>query len=428
MMNVLVLGKGGREHAIARALAGSPSVEQVFALPGRRSFAPQALCLPGALLDKALPQPDTASHSNLKALIKEKNIKLVVIGPEKELTEGWADFFCDLSVPVFGPSREATQLESSKLFAKRFMARSNVPTSDFEEVSSVEQVLSTAPRFGFPVVLKADGLAGGKGVFICQDKAELEQSARAMFEQKIFGPAGEKALLERFQKGEELSVFVLTNGSEYRILPFARDYKKLKENNQGPNTGGMGAFAPHVVSPALKKHIEESIVRPSIEGIKSHNLFYRGVLYIGLMIVDEQALVLEYNVRFGDPEAQVLFPLLKGDWAEALLSTAKGVLPDLSWKENGCSACVVLASKGYPLQPVTGALIKGEPSFESPYSYFLHAGTKKTDEGFFTDGGRVLNAIGLGETKEIALQHAYEQASRVQWPGMQKRSDIGSKI
>ena len=415
-MNVLVLGKGGREQALVRALAHSPKVQQVFALPGRSGFEPQATCLPNQTLEKNF----------LKELIKTKNIKLVVIGPEKELAEGWSDFFRSLNVPTFGPSQEAAQLESSKIFSKHFMSSVGIPTSRFEEVSSVENVLNSSSQFGFPVVLKADGLAAGKGVFICHNKKELEESARLLFEKKIFGPSGEKALLEVFQKGEELSVFVLTNGNDYTLLPFARDYKKLKESNIGPNTGGMGAFAPYNISLDLQKNIVTTIVQPSIEGLKKNNLFYRGVLYIGLMIVDQKPFVLEYNVRFGDPEAQVLLPLLEGDWAEVFLSVAEGRLLDLHWKKNAFASCVVLAAEGYPSKPVTGVSIHGNIVFESSHSYFLHAGTKKTNTEWVTDGGRVLNAVGLGNNKKESLQHAYKQAAQVHWPRMQMRSDIGN--
>ena len=415
-MNVLVLGKGGREQALVRALAHSPKVHQVFALPGRSGFEPQATCLSNQTLEK----------SSLKELIKTKNIKLIIIGPEKELADGWSDFFRSLNVPVFGPSQEAAQLESSKLFAKHFMSSMKIPTSNFEEVNSVENVLNASTQFGFPAVLKADGLAAGKGVFICHNKKELEESAQLLFEQKIFGPAGEKALLEVFQKGEELSVFVLTNGSDYKILPFARDYKKLKENNQGPNTGGMGAFAPHTISADLQKKIEEKIIKPSIEGLRNNHLSYHGVLYIGLMIVNQEPFILEYNVRFGDPEAQVLLPLLEGDWAEVFLSVAKGKLPVLNWKKNTFATCVVLAGEAYPSQPVTGVPLQGNIGFESSYSYFLHAGTKKTNTKWLTDGGRVLNALGLGNSKEESTQNAYKQAAQVSWPGMQMRSDIGN--
>ena len=414
-MNVLILGKGGREQALVRALAPSPSVEQIFVLPGRTGFEPQAICLMNQTLEK----------KTITKLIKTKNIQMVIIGPEKELAEGWSDFFRSLNVPVFGPSKKAARLESSKLFAKHFMSSAGIPTSTFEEIHSVKDALTLGARFDFPVVLKADGLAAGKGVFICHNKQELEQYAQMLFEQKIFGKAGEKALLETFQNGSELSVFVLTNGNEYTLLPFAQDYKKLKENNQGPNTGGMGAYAPYTIASDLQKKIEEKIIQPGINEIKKNNLFYRGILYIGLMIVDENPFVLEYNVRFGDPEAQVLLPLLDGDWAEVFLSVAKGKQPSLKWRKNTFATCVVLAGEGYPSQPVQNVPVQGDIGSHSTQSYFLHAGTKKTDAGWLTNGGRVLNAIGLGTNKMEATKRAYKQASLAHWTGMQVRPDIG---
>ena len=411
-MNVLILGKGGREHALAKAVASSPTVKQVFVLPGREGF----------VLNKVHLSPTPLEKDKLKEQIQKQNIKLVVIGPEKELHEGWSDFFRSEGVAVFGPSQSATRLESSKLFAKQFMLSARVPTPDFKKISSVKEALQNAEKW--PVVLKADGLAAGKGVFICHNEKELKKCAELLFEKKIFGKAGEHALLEKFKKGEELSAFVLTNGKDYTLLPFAKDYKKLKDHNQGPNTGGMGAFAPYVIPAELKQKIEEQVVQPSVQEIKKQNLFYRGVLYIGLMIVEGEPFVLEYNVRFGDPEAQVLLPLLKGDWAKVFLSIAEGNLPALNWKKDFFSACVVLAGGEYPARSSSGVVIEGNINKQSEWAYFLHAGTKKTKQNWVTDGGRILNALGIGNTKEKALEQAYKQASYVHWPGKHQRSDI----
>ena len=414
-MNILIIGKGGREHAFIKALSGSASVKQIFVLPGRAGFEPEAICVPTNFLEK----------EKIKLFVKENKIELVIFGGETELASGWSDFFRSLNIWVFGPSREASQLESSKLFAKLFMSRANIPTASFREIDSIQAALNSSSEFGFPVVLKADGLAGGKGVFICQSLEELKKSAELIFKKKIFGSNGHKALLETFQKGEELSVFVLTNGSEYTILPFARDYKKLREKNQGPNTGGMGAFAPYEVSSTLQEKIETKIVKPSMQALKENNLFYRGVLYIGLMITNDEPSVLEYNIRFGDPEAQVLLPLLEGDLAQIFLSIAKGKVPKISWKKDLYLTCVVLAAEGYPFQPLSGAFIEVDLSVESSESYFLQAGTEKRNKGWFVAGGRVLNAIGKGASREEATRRAYTQAQRVYWPGIQKRSDIG---
>ena len=414
-MNILVLGKGGREQAISKALSESPSVQKIWTpdiMGNEREYVP----------------PFPWSSTQALQLISRKKIDLVVIGPEKELAEGVGDFFRSLNVPVFGPSKSASQLESSKLFAKKFMLTEQIPTAEFKEINSVQQIQKI--QWDFPLVLKADGLAKGKGVFICHNKEDLEQKAHNLFEKKIFGPAGEKALIERFQTGWEMSVFVLLShppSSSFHILPFAKDYKKLKTQNQGPNTGGMGAFAPHFISSHLETKIKNKVILPTIKAITKHNFFYRGVLYIGLMILDNnEPQVLEYNVRFGDPETQVLMPLLEGDWGQVFFLVAQGKQPHLQWKKNHFATCVVLAGEGYPEKPSPSLPIQGDMEWESTHSYFLPAGAEKTKKGWFTKGGRVVNAIGLGTTKEEACQRAYEQASRIKWPGLQKRSDIGS--
>lgn len=413
-MNVLVLGKGGREHALVCALSDSSHVEQVFALPGRQGFSPFSQCVP----------QDWLNEEKLQWFIKEKSIDLVVIGPELELAEGWSDVFRSFGIRVFGPSQLASRLESSKIFAKKFMGSSGVTTSTFEEVCSVKEALFTLNRFSFPIVLKADGLAGGKGVFVCQDEKELETAAVSLFDKKVFGKSGEKALIEPFLTGWELSVFILTNGKDYELLPLAKDYKKRYDAHQGPNTGGMGAFAPYFVSDELMQKIQNQVVQPTVKGIKKNNLFYRGVLYIGLMITKEGPFVLEYNVRFGDPEAQVLLPLMDGDWAEVFYQIAEGKIPSLKWN-NSFVTCVVLVDKGYPEVVRQGSRIEGDIHFSSERSYFLHSGTRKTGDKWVTDGGRVLNAIGVGKSKEESIRKAYEQCTYVQWSGCAKRNDIG---
>ena len=419
-MNILVMGKGGREHAIIRAIKkSSVSVEhKVFVLPGQDGFKTLADCVSKDLLK---------DKESLKKWIQKENIKLVVIGPEQELVDGWADFFRNEGIDVFGPSREAAQLEASKLFAKKFMSSAGAPTSHYKEVCSVKEAVEESIGFDFPLVLKADGLAAGKGVFICPNKEDLKKAASLLFEEKIFGKSGEKAFLEQYQKGWELSVFILTNGEDYKLLPFARDYKKRDENNKGPNTGGMGAVAPHFISEDLQKQIHKTILKPTVTELKKRKMFYRGVLYIGLMITDKGPVVLEYNVRFGDPETQVVLPLLNGDWADVFHKVAQGRVVDVTWKQNCFSACVVLASPGYPFKPETGLPIEGEilSNLQSDTSYFLHAGVKEDQGKWLTNGGRVLNAIGLGNSQKKAIECAYQLASQVSWKNLHKRSDIG---
>ena len=418
-MNILVMGKGGREHAIIRSIKRSSIMHKVFTLPGQDGFK---------ILANLVSKDLLKDREQFKVWIKKESIDLVVIGPEQELVDGWADFFRDEKVAVFGPSKEASQLEASKLFAKDFMSSAGVPTSNYEELNSVKSVLEASLGFDFPVVLKADGLAAGKGVFICHNKEELEKSADLLFEQKIFGSAGEKAFLEQYQGGWELSAFILTNGEDYKLLPFARDYKKRDEGNKGPNTGGMGAVAPHFIDEDLQEKIHKQVLRPTVMELKKRNMFYRGVLYIGLMITDKGPVVLEYNVRFGDPETQVILPLLDGDWASVFYEVAQGNLPNMKWKQNHFSACVVLASPGYPFKPETGLPIKGNiiSDLQTDTSYFLHAGVKEENEKWLTNGGRVLNAIGLGGSQKESLQHAYDLVNQVNWKNLHKRSDIGN--
>lgn len=392
-MNTLVIGKGGREHAIVRALK---KTSDCYCFPGREGFDVQLF--------------QTSRVSTAEELIpemKDKKIDLVVIGPEAELSQGWPDVFRSYNFSVFGPSQKASQLESSKIFAKEFMAKAHIPTAGYFVVQSVKETLEQVKHFSPPYVLKADGLAGGKGVFICPDERSLKENAKKIFEDKIFGKAGEKALLEEFQEGKELSVFILTNGEDYRALPLAQDYKKLYEGGKGLNTGGMGSTAPLYIDSKMWKGIEENVLKPTVRQIKKDHLFYRGVLYVGLIRTSQGVKVLEYNVRFGDPECQVLLPLLDMDVTKLFYDVAQGNLPDLKFN-NLFSCCVVLSEKGYPENPEKGGLISLSLREDSDKAYFLHAGTKKSQQGFIVDGGRVLNAIGIGSSGEQARDRAYE--------------------
>lgn len=415
-LRVLVLGQGGREHAIVKALRSSPTVAEVHCAPGNPGIAMETIC-------HSLSLSDT---SQVLALQKRFAYDLVVIGPEAALAQGISDELRAQGALVFGPSKEAAQLESSKVWAKKFMQEAGVPTAPFVVVSSVEETLQAAPQFTPPYVFKADGLAAGKGVFICKDKEELKQAAHSVFVEKSLGAAGAQALLEQFQPGYELSYLVLTNGKDYVSLPLAQDHKRLKENNQGPNTGGMGTIAPVMISEELHQAIHDKVLKPTVKHLKKRELLYRGVIFVGLMITDEGPSTLEYNVRFGDPETQVILPLLKGDWGQALLKISQGEVPSLQWHRLH-AACVVLAAEGYPEKPVSGSPINGEITFESAGSYFLHAGTaRQVPNTWMTAGGRVLNAIGIGNTREEAVKNAYYQAKKVSWRGLQHRLDIGA--
>ena len=415
-MKVLVIGSGCREHAIIKSLKEDSKVTQVYSLPERKSIL-EIKHLSGTLL---------SDHNALADEILKEKIDLVVVGPEQPLVDALADDLRKKDIKVFGPSAKAAQLEGSKVFSKTFMKENSIPTASYQVVSSVADVLRESENFFPPYVLKADGLAGGKGVFICKDIQDLEQKAQFLFEKKALGSAGERAILEDFQSGEEISVFVLASEQKYQILPVARDYKRLLDGQQGPNTGGMGAVAPIEVDKKLMSSIETGIIQPTLKGLKAKGSPYCGILYIGLMVHKGIPKVLEYNVRFGDPEAQVLIPLLNGSWAEVFSEVASGNMPNLKWKKGG-AACVVLAAEGYPDQVVKGSSIEGLIYYQTPSSYFLHGGISQTDDQkWVTSGGRVLNAVALASSREEAVSLAYKHIHQMSWKGMQHRKDIGS--
>ena len=415
-MKVLVVGSGCREHAIAKALWEDKKTSAVCSLPERVSLK-ETVGLPLSLLN---------DKEALVSRLKKERVDLVVIGPEQPLAEGLSDFLREKGLKVFGPCAKAAQLEASKIFAKQFMKNQQIPTASYHIVSSVAEVLQASENFFPPFVLKADGLAGGKGVFICGNRAELEEKSRFLFEKKALGRAGEKAVLEDFQSGREISVFVITNGESYSLLPAVQDYKRLYDKQKGPNTGGMGAIAPVSVSSDLMKSIEDLIIKPTLKGLKENQLTYRGVLYLGLMIHKNFPKVLEYNVRFGDPEAQVLLPLLDGSWLDVFYKTACGDLPDLKWKKR-YSACVVLCAENYPEGPLRESPIKGLIYHKTANSWFIHGSLSRNKDQWFTKGGRILNAVALGKSKEEAVQRAYEQIKKISWPGMHYRTDIGKQ-
>lgn len=412
-MNTLVIGQGGREHALVKALNESSRVETTYVLPGNDGMSNWA---------QIINKPATAA--NVLAAVQTHQIELVIIGPEVNLVDGLADHLREAGVKVVGPSRSGARLEASKIFSKEFMQEYKVPTAHAIVVKTVAETMAGAKDFTPPYVLKADGLAAGKGVFICKDLAELERDARSIFEDRSLGEAGSQALLEQFSKGKELSVLVMTNGTDYSLLPFSRDHKRLGEKDTGPNTGGMGVVGPIEISADVLRKIDQDIVAPSLRGIRERKMLYRGILYIGIMLTDEGPSVIEYNVRFGDPEAQVVLPMLDGDWASVFADLADGKVQKLKWKSQSIT-CLVLAAEGYPEKPVKGTLIEGEPHFESSEGYLLHAGTRKGATGFETNGGRVMNAVGLGKTLADSRARAYEVAEKVKWSGRQLRRDIG---
>ncbi len=414
-MRVLVVGQGGREHSLVRALYFSPSVTEVHAVPGSDGMT-EAIC----------HKVDTGNIAAVLELCQKFQFDLVVIGPEQALVDGLSNTLRAAGIAVFGPSQDAARLEGSKIFNKQFLVEGNIPTAPAVVVQTVAETLKAAESFTPPYVLKADGLAGGKGVYICQTLENLREAAAELFEQKILGVAGEKALLEKFQKGYELSYFILTNGESYVSLPMAQDHKKIGEGETGPNTGGMGTVAPISILPEEHDIILQRVVEPTVRHLREKKMVYRGVIFIGLMMTADGPSVLEYNVRFGDPETQVLMPLLNGDWGKVFLSVAKGEIPKLQWKDI-YAACVVMAAEGYPQTVVKGSVISGDLNTQTSSSYFLHAGTQKNENGWVVNGGRVLNSVGLGSSHREALKKAYDLCEQARWQGIQYRRDIGKK-
>lgn len=414
-MRILVIGQGGREHALIRALYFSPSTTEVHVAPGNPGMS-QAINHSINISDKA----------QVISLCKKFNFDLVVIGPEQPLVDGLADDLRRAGILVFGPSANAAQLEGSKIFTKNFLSTAGVPTAAFKVVTSVAESLAAAPGFTPPYVLKADGLAGGKGVVICPQLDDLKKAAEDLFDKKILGTAGSRAILEQFMPGYELSFFVLTNGSQFEVMPLAQDHKRIGDGDTGPNTGGMGTVAPIPIPDGDYRRIIETIVAPTVKHLGESHLFYRGVLFIGIMMTSSGPSVIEFNVRFGDPEAQVLLPLLEGDWAQVMISIAKGEIRRLKWKSIS-TACVVMAAENYPQAPVKGSPIEGDVMAQTSSSYILHAGTDKKDDKWVVSGGRVLGVVGIGSTLREAIKKSYDLAETVRWKGVQMRRDIGKK-
>ena len=412
-MNILVIGSGGREHAIIKSLAQSAKVNKIYCSPGNAGIAELASNV----------NLEIKNHSAVVLFCAENKIDFVFIGPEDPLVDGLADSLRAKKIPVFGPSMAAAKLEGSKIFAKSFMQEAGVPTADADLVSSVADTMAAAKKYSAPYILKADGLAAGKGVFICASLAELQNAATDIFEKKTLGPAGNYALLEQNIPGKEISLLVLTNGSEFQVLPMAQDHKRLFDNNTGPNTGGMGTVAPMLIENSLYEKIIARVVKPSIAQLKTHRYLFYGVLFIGLMIKDDEPYVLEYNVRFGDPETQVILPLIENDIAELFSELGNGRLSPL--KLNGKTAfCIVNAAEGYPEKPVKNKTILLPENTESTYT--LHAGTALTPTGqLVSAGGRVLNIIAVRDNFTQAREAAYEFNAQVIFEGRQFRNDLG---
>jgi phosphoribosylamine--glycine ligase len=421
-MKILVIGSGAREHALAWKLSREPGVDAVISAPGNPGIASEARCLP----------VDVSSPSALLAIADSQDVDLAVVGPELPLSRGVVDAFSAAGRAIVGPTKAAAALEWSKAFAKDFMARHRVPTAAFRVCESAHAALAAIRRgeFAFPLVLKADGLAAGKGVVIAEDAATAEVVVGAMMVERRFGDAGDRIVLEEFLAGQEASYFVLADGTNFVQLGSAQDHKRIFDDDRGPNTGGMGAFAPSpLITAEMSRRVADEIVSPVLAGMQQEGLPYRGFLYVGLMLTADGPKVIEFNVRFGDPEAQVVLPMLDEDLAWLLGEAATGALPSRSARfRNEPHVGVVLAAGGYPDVPETGKTIDGiDAASEMPGSIVFHAGTARRDGRLVTAGGRVLTVVGRSTTYRNAIDTAYAAASRIRFEGMQYRRDIGRK-
>ena len=369
---------------------------------------------------------------DLVALARLEKVDLTVVGPELPLSLGIVDAFDAARLLIVGPTRAAAALESSKAFSKQFMARHRVPTARYEVCDSAEHALAVIAQgaFGYPLVLKADGLAAGKGVVIAADRATAEDAIRTMMVDRRFGDAGSRVVVEEFLSGEEASYFVLADGERFMPLSTAQDHKRIWDDDKGPNTGGMGAFAPSpLVTPEIEQRVIDEIVTPVLAGMKQEGMPYRGFLYVGLMLTAGGPKVIEFNVRFGDPEAEVIFPLMDEDLAPILLAAARGELPDRPVKfRHDKSVCVVLAAGGYPDAGDSGKAISGlDAAAAVPNALVFHAGTSMRDGTLVSGSGRVLTVVGRGPSYQSAIDVAYRAAAHVRFDGMQYRRDIGRK-
>lgn len=419
-MNVLVVGGGGREHALAWRLARDPEVSRVLCAPGNPGIAGVARCVAISATD---PQA-------LLALAEREGIDLTVVGPEAALDKGLADLFRTAGRPIVGPPRSAAMLETSKVFSKKFMETAGIPTARYLVCETPQSALAAVAgdQFGFPVVVKADGLAGGKGVVVAVDWAEAEAAVRAAMVDQAFGAAGARLVIEECLVGPEVSFFALADGRRAIGLGSAQDHKRIFDDDRGPNTGGMGAFAPSpLMTAALEADVMQTIVRPVIDGLQADG-GYRGFLYVSLMLTADGPKVIEFNVRLGDPEAQVVLPMLEGRFAAALLQAAEGRLTDgLIHTGRGAAIGVVLAAAGYPAAPVTGARIEGLDEGADDDVPVFHAGTARQGDYLVTAGGRVLTVVARGADYADAMTRAYARVRAIHFDGMQFRRDIGTK-
>lgn len=417
-MKVLLIGNGGREHAMAWKIAESPKLKKLYVAPGNAGMDEIAQCVDITAKD----------IEGLLRFAKREAIDLTVVGPEAPLVEGIVDRFEAEGLKIFGPSKYAAQLEGSKAFSKNLMKKLSIPTGDFEVFENAERAKDYVAKKGVPIVIKVDGLAGGKGVAVVQSMPKAMEAIHLDMVKKVFGKAGDKIVIEQFLDGEEASVIAITDGTSVKLLASSQDHKRIFEGDHGPNTGGMGAYSPApVVTEAIEKELLEKVFIPIVEDMKAAGHPYKGFLYAGIMVTKDGPKVLEFNTRLGDPETQAILPRLKNDFLDLLWSACQGKLGQiqLQWAD-AYSVCVVLASEGYPETYEVGKRIAGIPStHEMKDIHVFHAGTKRQNGELVTAGGRVLNVVGQGRGIFEALSRTYSAVDKIFFEKMYYRKDIG---
>ena len=415
-MNILVIGSGGREHALFWKLSESPQTERIYAIPGNPGM--------GEMTDIAV-----TDNAAILQFAKEKDIGLVVVGPEVPLMNGLVDDLEAAGIPAFGPRANAAEIEGSKSFAKDLMKKYGIPTARYEVFAEAEAARAYIRSEGTPIVVKADGLAAGKGVVVAMTEQEALDAVDAIMEHNSFGDAGERVVIEEFMEGEEASLLAFTDGTVIRPMISAQDHKRAFDGDKGPNTGGMGTYAPApVMTPELTERAVEEILKPTISAMEKEGRAYRGCLYLGLMITADGPKVVEFNARFGDPETQVVLPLLDGDLVQIMHACAGGTLADvpIRWKD-GAAVCVVLAAGGYPASYEKGNEIYGIGNAEKLGALVFHAGTAKKNGKIVTNGGRVLGVVGMGKDIASAVQSAYDAVDQISFKGEYHRKDIAHR-
>ena len=415
MVNVLVVGSGGREHSLGWKLSQSTNVDKVYTAPGNGGT------------ENNVPIP--VDRLEDLAEFAQKNNSFTVVGPEAPLALGIVDFFEEKNLEIFGPNKKAAQLESSKIWAKNFMKRNNIPTAEFEIFDDAKKAIEYVKSINHPVVIKADGLAAGKGVIVCNSTEEALSAIDTILVKKTFGEAGNRIIIEERIDGVEAFYISLSDGNFAISMATSQDHKRIYDNDMGPNTGGMGAYSPtRFIEKSMAKKIQEKIINKTIDGMKNEGASFKGFLYAGVMIKENEPYVLEYNVRMGDPECQPIMMRMDSDLYDYLLASTTGALsslPPISWK-NQSAVCVVLASKGYPEAYPKNEEITGL-DFSSDETFVFHAGTKKENDKVLTNGGRVLGVTALGDSLQQAISNAYSAVDKVNWPNKYSRLDIGKK-